>query len=156
MNSGNHLMQIGDLITWCHENLAGIRPDDEAGKVAQGSPRLDRGPAAFPTDRRAFKHLIMRPTPVGDLSYVKASYNSPYGKIESGWKISSGHFVWSITTPANSTATIYVPSNDAARVTESGKAAAKARGVTFVRAVDGAAVYEIGSGHYQFESPLPR
>jgi alpha-L-rhamnosidase len=133
MNSGNHLMQVGDLITWCNENLAGIRPDP---------------------DMPAFKHVIMRPTPVGDLSYVRALYNSACGKIESSWKISGGRFTWSITVPANSIATIYVPSNGPAKVTESGTAAGKARGVTFVRTVDGAAVYEIGSGHYQFESPV--
>jgi alpha-L-rhamnosidase len=104
----------------------------------------------------AFRHIIMRPTPVGDLSYVRASYSSTSGNIESSWKISVGRFIWNITVPANCTATIYVPSNDPAKVTESGKAAGKARGVTFVRAVEGAAVYEIGSGHYQFESPVSR
>ena len=88
MNSGNHLMLVGDLITWFYQNLAGIRTD-----------------LAHP----AFKHIIMRPTPVGDLTYVKASYNSSYGKIVSDWKIAEGRFIWNVTVPPNTTATVYVP-----------------------------------------------
>ena len=78
MNSGNHLMLVGDLVTWFYENLAGIRPD-------RAQP--------------AFKHIIMRPTPVGDLSCVKASYNSSYGKIVSDWRIARGHFIWNLIVP---------------------------------------------------------
>src|SRR5208337_2411223 len=80
MNSGNHLMLVGDLVTWFYENLAGIRPDP-----------------AHP----AFQHIIMRPTPVGDLTSVKASYHSSYGKIVSDWKIAGGRFNWSLTVPPN-------------------------------------------------------
>ena len=135
MNSGNHLMLVGDLVTWLYENLAGIRPD----------------PA-----QPAFKHLTMRPTPVGDLTYVKASYNSDYGKIVSDWRIAGGRFIWSIAVPPNSSATIFVPAKDPAAVTESGKPAGEARGVKYLRTEAGAAVYEIGSGSYQFESRMPR
>jgi alpha-L-rhamnosidase len=135
MNSGNHVMLVGDLITWCNEYLAGIRPDD-----------------APP----AFKHIVMRPTPVGDLHYVQASYQSAYGKIASDWKIAGGRFAWSVTVPANTTATVFVPAQDAAAVTESGQPASAARGVKFLRSEAGAAVYEVGSGSYRFESALPR
>ena len=81
-------MLVGDLITWFYQNLAGIRSDLE-----------------YP----GFKHIIMRPTPVGDLSDVKASYNSSYGKIVSDWKITAGRFTWNVTVPPNTTATVYVP-----------------------------------------------
>ena len=135
MNSGNHLMLVGDLITWCNENLAGIRPDP---------------------DMPAFKHIVMRSTPVGDLSFVKASYKSSYGKIESSWKKNGGQFIWNITVPANTTATVYVPSNDPAKVTESAKPASAAHGVKYLGTDAGAAVYEIGSGSYHFESRMLR
>jgi alpha-L-rhamnosidase len=135
MNSGNHLMLVGDLMTWCHENLAGIRPDP---------------------DLPAFQHIVMRPTPVGNLSFVKASYQSAYGKIESAWKISGGQFVWDITVPVNTTATVYVPSDDPAKVTEGARQASEAHAVKYLRTEAGAAVYEIGSGSYQFKSRMPR
>jgi len=135
MNSGNHLMLVGDLVTWSYQNLAGIRTD-----------------LAHP----AFKHIIMRPTPVGDLTYVKASYNSSYGKITSDWKIAGGRFTWNLSVPPNTTATVYVPAKDPAGVTESAKPASEARGVKYLRTEAGAAVYEIGSGSYRFESPMAR
>jgi len=134
MNSGNHLMLVGDLITWFYENLAGIRPDPE---------------------HPGFKHTIMRPTPVGDLTSVSASHDSPYGTIVSEWRIAGGHFIWNITVPANTTATIYIPARSSEAVTESGKAARGAAGVTYLRAEPGAAVYDIGSGYYRFVSDLP-
>ncbi len=135
MNSGNHLMLVGDLITWFYENLAGIRPDPE---------------------HPAFKHIIMRPTPVGDLTSVRASHDSPYGRIVSEWKISAGQFIWNITVPANTTATIYVPASASEAVTESGKAARGAIGVKYLRTEPGVEVYEIGSGSYRFVSGVPR
>jgi len=135
MNSGNHLMLVGDLVTWFYENLAGIRPD----------------PA-----QPAFKHIIMRPTPVGDLTSVRASFNSSYGKIVSDWDISGGRFIWNVTVPPNVTATVYVPAKDQAAVTESGKQARAARGVKYQRTKAGAAIYEIGSGAYRFEAALPK
>ncbi len=60
-----------------------------------------------------------------------------------------------VTIPANTTATMYVPAEDANKVTESGKPAAKAEGVKFVRMENGAAVYAVGSGTYRFQSTSP-
>ncbi len=135
MNSGNHLMLVGDLVTWCFQNLVGMRTY-----------------LAFP----AFKRFIMRPTPVGDLTYVKASYDSSYGKITSDWKITAGRFIWNLTVPPNTTAMVYVPAKDPAGVTEGGKPAKEAQGVKYLRTEAGAAVYGIGSGSYMFESEMPR
>jgi alpha-L-rhamnosidase len=56
--------------------------------------------------------------------------------------------------PPNATATVFVPAKDAAGVTESGKPAAEAEGVKFLRTENGAAVYAVGSGTYQFQSQL--
>jgi alpha-L-rhamnosidase len=131
MNSGNHLMLVGDLITWFYENLAGIRPDPE---------------------QPGFKHIIMRPTPVGDLTLVKASHRSPYGEIASEWKRDSDRFTWDATVPPNTTATVYVPARDASSVWESGKAPDQTSGVKYLRMERGAAVYEVRSGKYHFES----
>ena len=133
MNSGNHLMLVGDLVIWLYENLAGIRPDPE---------------------QPGFKHIIMRPTPVGDLTFVKASHHSPYGEIASAWKRDGDRFTWDATVPPNTTATLYVPAQDASSVQESGKAAGQAPGVKYLRVESGAAVYEAGSGKYHFVSRM--
>jgi alpha-L-rhamnosidase len=131
MNSGNHVMLVGDLGIWLYENLAGIKPDPE---------------------QPGFKHIIMRPEPVGDLQFVKASHRSPYGLIASDWQKQNGVFRWSITVPVNTTAIVYVPAKTAESVTESGKPAAQARGVQFISTEQGRAVFKVGSGQYSFQS----
>jgi len=131
MNSGNHVMQIGDLCTWLHEYVAGIAPDD-----------------ACP----GFKHTIMYPRVMGDLTSAKAHRKSMYGQIVSDWKIENGTFEWRIEVPANTTASVYVSADDPASVLESGKPAKGAVGVEFLRIEDGRAVFGVGSGRYMFVS----
>ena len=58
-----------------------------------------------------------------------------------------------MTVPPNTTALVYVPSSDGS-VTESGKAAEQAAGVKFLRREGQAAVFEVGSGDYAFQSSL--
>jgi alpha-L-rhamnosidase len=131
MNSGNHVMQIGDLGVWLYEYVAGIRPDPE---------------------HPGFKHAILRPYPIEDLTFVKASHRSMYGTIRSNWKRENGRFVFDISVPANTTATVFVPAKDGAEVTESGQAADAAKGVKLVRNENGMAVYDVESGDYSFGS----
>jgi len=131
MNSGNHVMLVGDLGIWLYENLAGIKPDP---------------------DQPGFKHIIMRPEPVGDLQFVKASHRSPYGLIASDWQKQGDRLRWKITVPVNTTATAYVPAKTADTVTETGKAAGRAEGVKLLRQENGRAVFSVGSGSYSFES----
>jgi alpha-L-rhamnosidase len=131
MNSGNHVMQIGDLGVWLYEYLAGIRPDPE---------------------HPGFRHTILRPYPVEGLTLVKASHRSMYGLIRSSWRRESGHFLYDVSIPANTTATVYVPAQDAGQVTESGHPAKQARGVRLVRQEKGVAVFEVQAGNYSFRS----
>jgi alpha-L-rhamnosidase len=131
MNSGNHVMLVGDLIIWLNEYLAGIAADP-------GQP--------------GFKHIVMKPHPVGDLRWVKASHRSPYGLISSAWRKSDGKFNWQIEIPANTTATVSIPAKSADAVTEGGKPLAKAGGVEFVNMQGGYAVFRVGGGKYEFTS----
>jgi len=123
MNSGNHVMLIGDLVVWFYEYLAGIAPDDAAP---------------------GFKHIIMRPTPVGDLKFVQATHNSPYGKISIEWHRDGNKFDWQIEIPANTTATVYVPATSLETV--------KVKGAQTSRFENGRAIFELGSGKYHFIS----
>jgi alpha-L-rhamnosidase len=134
MNSGNHVMQIGDLGLWMYEDLAGIRPDPE---------------------NPGFKHILIHPYPVKELTFVKASHKSLYGSISSHWKRENGKLTLDVTIPANTTATVWVPAQSAADVSESGISAARARCVKFVRMDGNAAVFEVESGSYSFSAPVP-
>ena len=131
MNSGNHVMQIGDLAVWMYEYLAGIRSDP-------GNP--------------GFHHALIRPYPVGDLTSVKASHKTMYGTFATAWTRRAGQFHLNVTIPPNTTATVWVPSADPGTVTESGHPAAGAKGVRFVRSEKGASVFEVQSGTYRFST----
>ncbi|MDR2848958.1 MAG: glycoside hydrolase family 78 protein [Verrucomicrobiota bacterium] len=129
MNSGNHVMLIGDLVIWFYETLGGIASD----------------PA-----QPGFKHIVMRPQPLGDLAFVKAAHESPYGPVRSEWSRKGGAFDWRIEVPPNTSATVYIPASDPAAVTEGGKPLARAKGVTNLRTEPGAVVLTVGSGAYRF------
>jgi alpha-L-rhamnosidase len=119
---------------WFYQGLAGICPDES-------------GPG--------FKKIIIKPAVVGDLTWVKCGYDSIHGRIVSNWKREGDKLTMDVTIPVNTSATVYVPAKDAASVTESGKPAAEAAGVKFLRMENDAAVYAVGSGTYRFQSTLP-
>ncbi len=89
MNSGNHVMLLGDLLTWCYQYLGGIR--QTAGSTA-------------------YKHIILKPSfEIEDCFHIDARFDSPYGEIRSNWKKSLESLHWEVTIPANTTATAYLP-----------------------------------------------
>jgi alpha-L-rhamnosidase len=126
---------------WFYQGLGGLMPD----------------PAA-----PGFKQVIIKPEPAGDVTWVKCHHDSPYGRIVSNWTREGDKLTMDVTIPANTTATIFVPAKDAAGVTESGvkigearaPALSKVEGVKFLRMEANAAVYEVGSGIYRFQSSL--
>jgi alpha-L-rhamnosidase len=70
----------------------------------------------------------------------------------SSWKCDGSRLQLTVEVPPNTTATVFVPAKAADAVTESGVPATRARGVSFVRFENGAAVYRVGSGTYEFAS----
>ena len=102
-----------------------------------------------------FQRLILRPRPTAGLSWVRSSFRSLYGPIASEWRTTGGRLDWKVSVPPNCTAIAFVPAGDPKRVTESGQPAEGSAGIRFVRAEDGAAVYELESGVYRFSSDLP-
>ena len=118
---------------WNFYALGGIRPDPS-------------GPG--------FKKIIVKPNMPGDLHWVDCHYDSVYGRIVSNWKLKGRQLTLDVTIPANTTATIYVPTSDVASVRESGQPAAEAAGLIFRRYERGRAVYEAAAGVYQFAAVL--
>jgi alpha-L-rhamnosidase len=83
---------------------------------------------------------------------VKCSYQSPYGKIVSNWKLENGLFMWDISVPPNTTATVYMPAKRIEDVTENGKNILKPPDVNFLRMENNRAVLAVESGRFEFES----
>ena len=86
----NHVM-YGDIVTWFYRNLAGINVDP---------------------DKPGFKHVIIRPRPVADLTSASGVTESMYGVIKSAWNISNGTFKLDVTIPPNTTAAVFLPNGD--------------------------------------------
>jgi alpha-L-rhamnosidase len=66
------------------------------------------------------------------------------------WKTHGSQITLNINVPASTSATVYVPTTDVASVLEGGRPAAEADSVDFVKAIEHAAVYQVGSGQYRF------
>ena len=93
MNSGNHVMLLGDLLPWAFSRMAGIRRSLEAGP--DGTPS---------------RHFLLSPSwDVPDCEWVDASWCSPYGIVRSSWRKTLQHFEWCVELPCNTSATICLP-----------------------------------------------
>ena len=88
MNSGNHVMLLGDLIPWYYSYLGGIR------------------------GYNGYSRIILKPYPLEGLDYVTCSYNSVSGRIESNWRRKGDRFEWNILIPANRTAEVWLPTKE--------------------------------------------
>ena len=94
---------------------------------------------------------MIRPAIVGDLSWVKASYDSISGMILSEWKRSGSMLSMRVTIPANTRATVFVPTSEAGSVKFE---SSLGKGGQFVRETRGHAVYEVGAGSYVISARL--
>lgn len=87
--SHNHIF-FGDYCAWFYKTLAGIRPDEQAP---------------------GFKHFFIQPSFVSALTFAGADYQCRYGKIVSRWKRRGDEIILTVEVPANTTATVILPSS---------------------------------------------
>lgn len=127
-SSNNHFM-LGHIMEWFYGGLAGIR--QQPGDVA-------------------FKHIEIRPQPVGNVTYARASYQSPYGKISTNWKKTGKQFQLEATIPPNTTALVYLPAAKSARISEGGASIGKNKDIKYTGYKFGMHCLEVGSGAYHF------
>lgn len=94
-SSWNHFM-MGQIDEWFFNSLVGIRPST------------------------TYQKFIIAPQPVGDLKYVKASYETLYGTIVVDWTSQNGTFTLNISVPVNTTAVVYLPGEKEPKEIQSG------------------------------------
>jgi alpha-L-rhamnosidase len=84
-----------------------------------------------------------------DIDWVEARLDSPRGLIESAWRKDGKTIVLEITIPANSSATVHVPTNKVESVLLNGKALDSShKGYSGV--LGNRVICRLGSGKYQF------
>ena len=86
-SSLNHHM-FSDVSAFFYRGLAGIRND---------------------YNNPGFKNVILKPCPVGDLKYVNAWHDGPYGRIISNWTMQDDKFEYLCNIPPGSTGTLVFP-----------------------------------------------
>jgi len=125
MNSFNHY-SLGSVGEWMYRYSAGIDSD--------------------PT-RPGFKHIVLRPRAGGKLTFVRASYESMYGLIESHWRDEGEFRIYEAAIPFNTTATMILP--DPA-IEVSGSAISPEADA--FEAVNGEYRYRLAAGRYLFRT----
>lgn len=111
----NHMM-FGEIGGWFFKGLGGIMIDE---------------------NQPGFKHILFKPNFVQGLQHFDAEHEGPHGKIRSFWKRQGKNVRYTVTIPANSSATVYFPLQAGQRAYE-GKVA-----------VD--SILKLEAGSYQFD-----
>lgn len=124
MNSFNHYA-YGAIGEWIYSHLLGIQRDE---------------------DHPAYKHIILQPKVGGTLKYAEGSFESPYGVIRSGWRKTADGYTYSVTVPANTTASLTLQADGIAAV----KVLEGSAGVGPFRSLKGRVMAELLSGTYKF------
>ena len=131
--SRNHIM-FGHISAWFYQVLGGINIDPDAV---------------------GFKHVIIKPQLLDDITWVRAEHESMYGTVKSLWDIHDDTFRLKVAVPTNTTATVYVPSDRQEFVNEGPSYIHTGDHVRFVRQEGDYVVFEADSGTYEFNSKLP-
>lgn len=126
--SNNHMM-LGHLMEWLYGGLAGIRQQEK-----------DKGAGTF----------RIEPEPVGDINWVRASYQTLAGEIKVHWEKDGKSFSLKVNIPANTRAEVVLPAQDAARVTESGRSLEAHNEVRVTGQEAGKLILSVPSGKYEF------
>lgn len=85
--SNNHMM-LGHLMEWFYAGLGGIYQAENSV---------------------AYNKIIIAPKPVGNINWVKCSFQSPKGKITSDWEKSNHSFMLKIEVPENAEGMVVLP-----------------------------------------------
>ncbi|MFB6343763.1 glycoside hydrolase family 78 protein [Saccharicrinis sp. FJH62] len=124
IKSMNHLM-LGHLMEWFYAGLGGIGQD----KSSVG-----------------YKSIVIKPDVIDSISYVKTSYESPYGTIKSEWQQDGSSFTLTVEIPFNTSATVILPFEGEVRIKPENGVVPETTGTS-----EDKPTYKIGSGRYIFK-----
>jgi len=126
-----------------------------------------QGPGYFRNDccRPGYAHVAIAPNVLGDVTWARASILTTRGRIASNWRLTQTGISLEVQIPANATARITVPVSDAGKtiiseqektVWEHGAFVHGVEGILSGASGDDAVCFEVGSGHYTFETKEER
>lgn len=114
-------LAMGHILEWFHGGLLGIRQEDHS---------------------IAFNHIRIQPQPVGDITWAKGGFHSPYGWITSEWSLQADEFQTEVQIPVNTRATLSLPAAGAIEIFVNG-----IRLDDYLIEAD-RVIFDVGSGRY--------
>jgi alpha-L-rhamnosidase len=132
MNSFNHYC-YGAIGDWMYRDVTGIDTY---------------------VDSPGYKHIEIKPHIGGGFTFANADLQTYYGNVSSHWKNDGGKFQLDIEIPANTAATVYIPTKPMESVTENNIALSSANDITIIGKEDNYIVVRVGSGKYHFISTI--
>ena len=131
--SNNHMM-LGHLMEWLFSGLGGIRQDPSS---------------------KAYKHIVIAPEIVGDITWAETKFKTVYGEILSSWKISGRELELKVKIPVSCSATIVLPQPDLGKI-KTGETEIKDSGeIRNIIVTGNKTHFDISSGEYNFMAVLP-
>lgn len=125
---------LGDAEEWFYRGLGGIDVD----LARQGASRITLSPA------------VLRP-----IEWVRASYQSALGPIESDWQRGEAQTTYSFTIPANATARIELRTPAPRAIAINGVAPSNSPGVISTHFGEDSISIVVGSGRYRIRAANP-
>lgn len=126
--SNNHMM-LGHVMEWFYKGLGGIQQSESS---------------------IAYKEIVIKPNLINDLDTLICYFDSPYGRIYSGWINNSNRCNQTIFIPVNTQATVYLLSSDIHKITESGSAISEIENIEILGKEGDNILVKVGSGNYSF------
>lgn len=117
---------LGHIEQWFYSGLGGIRVD---------------------MARKPGHQLEIRPAIVGNLKWVRVSYDSVLGKIVSNWQRHGTHLNLKFVVPAHTTARVYLPTTDPQKLKINHRLLRRA-GVHVIRILRDEVIFDAPPGHY--------
>ncbi|MGL6269334.1 MAG: alpha-L-rhamnosidase C-terminal domain-containing protein, partial [Chitinophagaceae bacterium] len=134
MNSFNHYA-YGAIGDWMYRVVAGLDTD---------------------IDGPGYKRIVINPHVGGNLTQASASLETYYGKVSSAWKIGNEILELTVIIPANTKATVHIPTSSPADIKEMDKLITGNTEIKILKSTNDHVVVELGSGEYRFVSPLSK
>ncbi len=131
MNSFNHYA-YGAIGDWMYREMVGLDTYE---------------------DGVGYKHIRVKPHIGGDFTFASASLETYYGRLSNSWKVADGNVSMDVEIPVNTTATVYIPANNAGDIKEGGKILSQVSEVKVKGPEDDYIIVELGSGQYHFTFP---
>jgi alpha-L-rhamnosidase len=117
------------LCAWFIQGLGGIMPENDG-----------------------FKSFIIKPGMLAKLKWVKAEYDSVYGKIASKWKLENGKLKIKVAVPPNTTAKLFIPTTNPQSIKYEDKPLSESNHVKRLGVEGRYVILQLDSGKYRFEA----